>query len=213
MNILILGAAGSVGRRTVIEALSRGHSVTAAGRNLTRLKGFPAGVNVQAVDIANRSAVASTSAGQDVVVNATRPASGEEHSVADNTRALLQGMQSSAARLIVIGGAASLEVPGTGGRLLLDDPRFLSPGLRHIGQASLEQYRVCREHHGVDCTYLSPPAELVEGERTGSYRLGSDELLLDAQGRSRISVEDLVVALLDEIELPRFPNQRFTVAY
>lgn len=213
MNILILGAAGSVGRCTVLEALSRGHSVTAAGRNLARLEGFPAGVELREVDIANRVSVASLVVGQDVVVNATRPTTGEEHSVADNTRALLQGMRSSSARLIVVGGAASLEVPGTGGRLLLDDPRFLSPEWLHIGQASLDQYRVCQEQHGVDCTYLSPPAELVEGERTGLYRMGSDELLLDAQGRSRISVADLVVALLDEIESSRFHNQRFTVAY
>ena len=81
------------------------------------------------------------------------------------------------------------------------------------GQASLDQYLVCQQDHGVDCTYLSPPADLFAGERTGSYRLGRDELLLDAQGRSRISMEDFVVALLDEIELSRFRNQRFTVAY
>lgn len=213
MNILVLGAAGKVGRRTVMEALSRGHTVTAAGRNRNRLAGFPVGVGVQALDITDLALVAKLVEEHDVVVNATRPSEGEEQAVAGNTRALLQGMRSSSARLIVVGGAASLEVPGTGGRLLLDDPRFLSPEWRHIGQASLDQYRVCQEQHGVDCTYLSPPAELVEGERTGSYRLGNNELLLDAQGRSRISMEDLVVALLDEIERPGFRNQRFTVAY
>lgn len=213
MNILILGASGNVGRRTVNEAFSRGHSVTAAGRNPDRLQGFSRQVEVVTVDIANSTAVASLVAGQDVVVNATRPAAGEEPVIADNTRALLQGMRSTSARLLVVGGAASLQVPDSGGRLLMDDPEFLSPDLHHVAQASLEQYRVCQENHGVDCSYLSPPAELFEGQRTGAYRLGRDELLLDAQGRSRLSFEDLVVALLDEIEAPRFRNQRFTVAY
>ncbi|RLU02900.1 MAG: NAD-dependent epimerase/dehydratase family protein [Ketobacter sp.] len=213
MNILVLGAAGNVGRRTVMEALSRGHTVTASGRNRTRLEGFPPGVAVQELNITDPAAVTKLVDGQDVVVNATRPPAGEEQMVAGTTRSLLQGMQTSSTRLIVVGGAASLAVPGTGGRLLLDDPRFLSPDLRHIGQASLDQYLVCQQDHGVDCTYLSPPADLFAGERTGSYRLGRDELLLDAQGRSRISMEDFVVALLDEIELSRFRNQRFTVAY
>ncbi|RLT93490.1 NAD(P)-dependent oxidoreductase [Ketobacter sp.] len=213
MKILILGASGTVGRRTVFEALARGHHVTAAARNLNRLQDLPSQVVTRALDIGNRAQVAQLVAGQAVVVNATRPAAGEEQAIADNTRALLQGMASSGARLMVVGGAARLKVPDRDGRLLLDDPRFLSPHLRPVGEASLEQYRVCQEPHGVDVSYLSPPAELFEGERTGSYRIGRDELLLDAHGRSRISIADLVVAMLDEIERPGFRNPRFTVAY
>ena len=73
MNILVLGAAGNVGRRTVMEALSRGHTVTASGRNRTRLEGFPPGVDVQELNITDPAAVTKLVDGQDVVVNATRP--------------------------------------------------------------------------------------------------------------------------------------------
>ena len=217
MNILILGAAGSVGRRAVMEALQRGHQVTATGRNLSRLQVLPDDVAVCALDMADSAALAELAREQDVVINATRPANGEEQSITRNTLGLMQGLANSPARLLVVGGAASLTVPNSGGRLLLDDPDFLSPSLRHIGQASLDQYAVCLDENQVDWTYLCPPAELLPGERTGTYRVGRDELLLDEHGRSHISMEDLVVALLDEIEQPQFRRQfrqqRFTVAY
>ncbi|MBR9910931.1 MAG: NAD(P)H-binding protein [Gammaproteobacteria bacterium] len=213
MKITVFGAAGNVGRRVVAEALSRGHRVTAAVRNPARAADIPASVTTQIADIANRQDVARVSVGQDVVVNATRPASGREQDIEANTRGLLTGLTGSGARLLVVGGAASLIVPDGAGRMLLDDPRYLDPSLRHIGQASLDQHRLCSEVTHLDWAYLSPPAELMAGERTGTYRLGGDELLLDREGRSRISMADLAVALLDEIESPRHHQQRFTVAY
>ena len=65
----------------------------------------------------------------------------------------------------------------------------------------------------MDWAYLSPAALLEPGERTGDYRLGADELLVDAEGNSAISMEDLAVALLDEAERPEHHRARFTVAY
>lgn len=213
MKITVFGAGGNVGRCVIDESLLRGHKVTAVGRGASSLAGLPASITVQTGDVGNPRRVAALAAGQDVVINATRPASGRESEVAANTRGLMEGLAGSGARLLVVGGAASLTVPGTGGRTVIDDPRYLSPSLRHIGQASLDQYTLCRRERRYNWVYLSPPADLFSGERSGRYRRGGDELLLDEGGRSRISIADLAVALLDEIERPRCYQQRFTVAY
>ena len=125
----------------------------------------------------------------------------------------MQGLAVTGVRPIIVGGAASLVVPGTGGRTVLDDPRFLAPAARHVGEVSLEQYRAYQAEQAVDWAYLSPPALLFAGTRTGRYRLGTDELLLDENGDSRLSMEDLAVVLLDEAERPRHHQVRFTAAY
>lgn len=62
-------------------------------------------------------------------------------------------------------------------------------------------------------TYFSPAKEIFPGRRTGRFRLGDDQLVVDADGRSRISMEDAAVALVDEVELPRYVQRRFTIGY
>jgi putative NADH-flavin reductase len=109
-------------------------------------------------------------------------------------------------------GAASLTVPGTGGTTVIDDPNFPA-AMRDLAQACTDQPEACRAEAGVDWAYLSPAALLEPGERTGNYRLGTDELLVDAEGNSTISMEDLAVALLDEAEQPKHHRTRFTAAY
>ena len=213
MKISVFGAAGKVGRRLVDEALSRGHDVTAIVRDPARFEALPPAAIARVGDAACAEDVAHLSLGQDVVVNATRSATGDAQEVVRTTRALMDGLSRTGARLLIVGGAASLKVPGTDGRLVMDDPKFLPPSARHIGQASFHQFEVCRAESRVDWVYLSPPADLVPGERTGAYRLGRDELLLDHRGRSGISMEDLAVALLDEAEAPRHHQARFTAAY
>lgn len=131
----------------------------------------------------------------------------------DMTRALLDGIARSGARLLVVGGAATLIVPGGNGAIVLDDIRYLPAAARHIGEASRAQYEAVIEEVRVDWSYLSPPASLQPGTRTGRYRLGRDELLLDATGHSALSMEDLAVVLLDEAEQPRHHRVRFTAAY
>jgi len=162
MRITVLGATGSVGSRVVTEALSRGHQVTAVARNSTRFNDLPAAAKVRVGDAGNVKNVAELSAGQDVIINATRPAPGSESRIFATTKALMDGLAPTGVRLLVVGGAATLTVPG---------------------------------------------------ERTGNYRLGTDELLLDAEGNSTISMEDLAVVLLDEAERPKHHRTRFTAAY
>jgi uncharacterized protein len=96
---------------------------------------------------------------------------------------------------------------------VLDDPRFLPAAARPIALACVAQLAACRAETRADWTYLSPPANLGPGERTGAYRIGGDELLVDSAGNSAISMEDLAVALLDEVEQPRHHRARFTVAW
>ena len=213
MKITVFGAVGSVGSRVVAEALSRGHEVTAVVRDLARFGELPSGDTPRVGDASDAEDVARLSEGQDVVVGATRPAVGSEGELATTARALLSGVSRTGARLLLVGGAGSLVVPGTGGILVIDTPKFMPAAYRAIAQACSDQLEACRAEAQVDWAYLSPPALLLPGQRTVRYRLGADELLLDAQGNSSISVEYLAVALLDEAEQPKYHRVRFTVTY
>jgi putative NADH-flavin reductase len=200
MRILVWGAAGAVGSRVTQEAVARGHQVTAVGRS-GPVRG----------DAADPEDVARLSAGHDVVISATRPRPGQESELVTAAKGLLIGLRGSGIRLILVGGAASLIVPGTGVQLV-DSPDF-PVDLRPIALACNEQYDVVRAAGGLDWTYVSPPALLEPGERTGRYRKGYDHLVTDAHGNSTISLEDFAIALVDEAERAEHIRQRFTVGY
>ena len=213
MKITVLGAAGNVGRRVVAEAVARGHDVSAVVRDASKFADLPSGAVSKIGDATDAADVAKLTAGQDVVVNATRPPADDSAQVRASTKALMDGVAANDTRLIVVGGAATLTVPGSGGRTVMEDANYLPVSARHIGRASADQYEACRTEERVDWAYLSPPASLAPGLRTGQYRIGADELVVDSEGNSRISIEDLAVALVDEIEVPRHRQRRFTVAY
>lgn len=213
MRIVLFGAAGNLGSRILAEALSRGHEVTAVVRDPARFNELPAAANARVGNAANADDVAKLSAGQDVVISATRPAPGRESELAMTAKTLLAGVARAEVRLLLVGGAGSLIVPGSGGTLAADDPTFVPLAWRDIALACVDQFEVCRADTQADWTYLSPPALLAPGERTGHYRLGTDELLIDDEGNSAISMEDLSIALLDEAERPRHRRIRFTAAY
>ncbi len=213
MRITVFGAAGNVGSRVVAEALTRGHEVTAVVRDPARFSELPAAAIARAANAANVEDIAALSAGQDVVISATRPTPGHEGELVSTAKTLLAGLRRTGTRLLLVGGAGSLLVPGQEGATVIDDPKFLPAAWRDIAQACIDQLKVCRAEPTVDWAYLSPPALLQPGERTGHYRLGDDELLLDVNGNSTISMEDLAVALLDEVERPKRHRTRFTVAY
>ena len=127
------------------------------------------------------------------------------------TEKVLDTMGRSAARLLVVGGAGALFSPDEPGLLVRDDPRYVPDAWRAVAGASVRQLEVCRRYARRRWVYLSPPAVLEPGTRTGSYRRGTTELLVDSTGISRISAEDLAVAVLDELERPSRDRQ-FTVA-
>lgn len=213
MRITVLGAAGNVGRRIVDEALWRGHEVTAVVRSSSRCKELPPAAIARTGNASSIDDLVRLSAGQDLVINATRSATSNVEEVVMVTATIMEALVDTGVRLLIVGGAASLAVPGTNGEKVIEVPRFLAPSLRHIGAASFAQYETCLRETRVDWSYLSPPADLQPGKRTGQYRLGRDELVVDNQGRSTLSIEDLAVVVLDEAEAPRHHRTRFTAAY
>ncbi|WFB05978.1 NAD(P)H-binding protein [Streptomyces sp. LX-29] len=233
MHIGVIGATGTIGSRVVTEALGRGHHVTAFSRDATRVEEQRENIVWKSVDVLDAASVAAVLPGLDVLISGFQPGNGARdladtvrRSIADPTvyataaRALLKALESHPrTRLIVIGGAGSLELePGlvgadSGERLLesldaIGVPREYAAAVRGHRDA-LDVYRTSNRLW----TYFSPAGEIAPGERTGRFRVGGDQLLLDADGRSRISAEDAAVALVDEAELPRFVQRRFTVGY
>jgi len=213
MRITIFGATGNIGQRILNEALQRGHTVTAVSRNPNRPKDLPKPVHFQIGDIYNQEDVIRLCRDQDLVISATRPPAGDEHELADMTCAILAALAETGTRLLLMGGAGSLVVPNSGGTLVVDDERFVQSPWRAIALACCEQLAICQKHPQVNWSYLSPAARLVEGERSNNFRLGKDELLIDNNGDSKISMEDLAVAMLNEAENPQHHQQRFTLAY
>lgn len=215
MRITIFGATGNVGRHSVAEALHRGHDVTAVTRCREHFEKLHPDARHRVGHATQVEDVVALSRDQDLVISATRPATGRESELVDTARTLLAGLSRTRVRLLLVGGAGSLVVPGSNGRTVRDDPTFAPPPAADpLVAACGEQLDVCRaDDSGVDWVYLSPAAELVPGERTGTFRHGRDELLVDADGRSRISMPDLAMALLDEAEHPAHHRARFTIGY
>ena len=211
MKILLIGASGMIGSRLAAEALSRGHEVTAVTRSggevvprLTAVAG----------DASDSATVARLAAGHDAVVSAVSPPrDGSEPSgpILAAYRGVIDGVRAAGVRrLVVVGGAGSLEVaPGVD---LVDTPEF--PAIYKQESLALRQvFQLVREQDDLDWTYVAPAAEIAPGERTGKFQVGSDRLLTDAAGKSFISAEDFAVAIVDELEKGKAIKRRMTVAY
>jgi len=213
MKITVFGATGNVGARVINEAMLRGHEVTAVLRSNARANDFNPAVKVVIGHADNLEDVVKWSHGQDIVISATRPPQGEGRQLVDTAKALLSGLAQTKVRLLLVGGAASLIVPNSKGTLVLDDAQLVQAAWRDIALACFEQHKLCQANESVDWSYLSPPAVIKPGERTGIFRIGTDELLVNEQGISTISFEDFAIALLDEAESSQNSRKRFTVAY
>lgn len=203
MKIALLGVSGRVGSRLLAELLRRGHQVTGIARDTGKLSGQPQLV-LRNGDANQPAQLAPLLAGHDAVLSALKFAT------IDAASLIAAVKQARVARLLVVGGAATLEVaPGC---LLLDAPGFPA-AYRPEAEGGRRFLDVLRGERELDWTFLSPSAELVPGERTGTFRLGGDQLLTDAGGKSWISMEDYAIALVDELETPKHSRQRFTVGY
>jgi putative NADH-flavin reductase len=212
MKIALFGATGMIGSRILQEALRRGHEILAIVRHPEAVTAAP-GVRSIHGDATDAASVAATAAGADVAVNAYSPQSGPQDDLSRNAHALIEGLpQAGVPRVIIVGGAGSLEVAA--GTLLEDAPDF-PPAYAPRARAQKAQLDVFRSlgKPPLVWTFVSPPPTIAPGERTGKYRLGGDQLLVDDAGESKISAEDYAVAILDEIEKPAHPNTRITVGY
>lgn len=201
MKITVIGATGMVGSRVVTEATTRGHLVTAASRNPGVHPGSDAIASV-AVDVTSPDTVTSALADADAAVLAIRPARGDEHRLAPLTEAVLDAAAATRTALLIVGGAGPLRSPKDPELLVADDPTYVPAAWQSLAAASTAQLRTCQEHSGNGWTYLSPPAILEPGTRTGRYRRGTTTLLTDADERSAISAEDFAVAVVNEVERP-----------
>jgi putative NADH-flavin reductase len=211
MRVAVFGGSGSIGRSIVKEALDRGHAVTAVARNPSRLDVRHERLSLATADVTRSDEVASAVDAHDAVVSAVGVTEkGRESFLIDAARGLIEGARRSGVkRVLVVGGAGSLRVrPG----LELVDTADFPTAWRPAALAHREALGVYREIKDLDWTYLSPPAMLAKGARTGRYRLGSDDLLTDEEGQSRISIEDYAVALVDELERGAHKRERITVA-
>lgn len=212
MKITIYGATGDVGVRLVNEALARGHEVTGVARSEAQLAKLPEQVRRHRADVADPAQLADSVAGQDVLISAVRPPNGQEDALVTLTGALL-GAVKDEQRVLIVGGAARLYLPGRDGETVLTAPDFLPVSVIPIARACQAQYALCMAETRAAWTYLSPAALLRPGERTGHFRLGTDHLLMDSNGESSISMEDYAVAMLDEAESGHYIRQAFTVGY
>ena len=213
MKITVFGATGNVGTRVIKEALLRGHEITAVIRNNAKANQFNSTVNVVIGHANDVEDVVKFSIGQDIVISATRPPQGQETQLVDTVKSLLSGLEQTKVRLLLVGGAASLIVPNSNGTLVVDDDQLVQAAWRDIALACFAQHKICQGNESVNWSYLSPPAVIKPGDRTGIFRTGTDELLVNEQGLSTISFEDFAIALLDEAESNSNSRKRFTVAY
>lgn len=202
-NIAIIGATGRAGSQLLEEALRRGHSVTAIARSTAKI-GQRAGVVTREVDVADSAALQAAVAGHDVVISAAHFSSIPANAIIDPVK------KAGVKRLLVVGGAGSLLLPG--GSKVIDSPGFPEEYKAEASAGGM-YLDTLRKEQDLDWTFLSPSAEFVEAERTGHFRLGQDDLLVSAEGRSWISFADYAIAMLDEVEKPAHRRQRFTVGY
>lgn len=216
MNIVLIGATGYVGRAVLAEALDRGHRVTAVARNTETLPAH-AGLTAQTATIGSGdpAALAGLLRGHDAAIAAFNAGGWQNPNLGADTVAgyaqiLAATRQAGVPRLLVVGGAGSLEIAP--GQQVLDQPGFPDE-YRAGAEAMRNVLTTLRDERELDWTFLSPAAHLVPGERTGRFRLGGDQLLVDANGDSNISVQDYAVALIDELEQPAHSRKRFTLAY
>jgi putative NADH-flavin reductase len=210
MNVVVYGATGNAGSEIVKELLRRGHTVTGVARKVEPLKDQP-GVTAKTDDLSSVDGIAGVIKGADVVVSAYQPPADNTDALIDVTKREIEAVKKAGVpRLVVVGGAGQLEVaPG----VTLIKSGYLPAEYMPIALSHEKTAEVLKESSGVNWTYIAPAAYFVPGERTGKYRTGTNNLVSDEKGESRISFADYAIALVDEIEKPKHERALFSVGY
>jgi putative NADH-flavin reductase len=203
MKVALIGSSGRVGSRLVAELLRRGHTVTGIERDPKKAE-TRAGLTVKRGDATKPEVLAPLVTGHDAVISASRFQSSDANALIAAVKKV--GVD----RLLVVGGAGSLEVGP--GMTLMESPGF-PESYAPEARAGAKFLDILRQEKQLGWTFLSPSAEFSPGMRTCRFRLGGNELLSDQNGRSWISMEDFAIAMVDELEHPRHSRHRFTVGY
>lgn len=214
-NVVLIGASGFVGTAILNELLTRGHKVTAIVRNPQKISTTHPNLIVIKADVSDTNALVDACKGKDAVISAYNPGWTNPNiydEILRNYPLILNAVkQSGVERLLCVGGAGTL---------------FCAPGLRVVdsgvipdaimgGVKSLGEFYLNTLIHekDIDWVFFSPAGTLEPGKRTGVFRLGKDDLIVDENGTSHISVEDYAVAMVDELETPKHHYERFTIGY
>ena len=203
MKVALIGASGKIGSQILEELVSRGHHVTAIARHIDKISANP---NVTAVvgDLSATPALAKILHGHDAIISSVRFKMFRPPEMLDAIKA------SGVKRFLMVGGAGSLQVkPGVS---LIDTPEFPAAS-KEEGAAGAAMLKSLKWENDIDWTFLSPSAVIAPGERTGKFRLGGDQLLVGEDGKSRISIPDFAIAMVDELEQHKHVRKRFTVGY
>ncbi|WP_181702041.1 NAD(P)-dependent oxidoreductase [Chthonobacter albigriseus] len=201
MKIAVIGASGRAGSEIALELARRGHAVTGIARNAGKVPAA-AGITAVSADADDPDGLAAALKGHDAVVSAIM------FHASDPLKLIAAVKASSVKRYLVVGGAGSLEVaPGV---RLVDTPEFpaIYKGEALAGARFLDLLKADTD---LDWSFLSPSALFDVGPHTGAFRLGTDQLLVSAEGKSFISFADYAIAMADEIEKPAHVRRRFTV--
>ena len=213
MKVALLGATGFVGSALLKEALDRGHEVTAIVPDPEKLEKRE-GLTAKAGDVYDTASLATVIRGNEAMISAFSAGWKNPNLYDDQVRGtasiIAATKKAGITRVLWVGGAGGLEVaPGV---RLVDSPEmplWVKPG----ALATINALDQLRQESELEWFYLSPSADLKAGQRAGQFRLGNDQLLVDASGQSTISVQDYAVAMIDELERPTRVRQRFTVGY
>ena len=214
-NVLLIGATGFVGSAVLNELVSRGHKVTAVVRNIEKLAKNDL-VNAVKEDVANVDAIAKLAEGKDAIISAYNPGWTNPDIatlITENYPKILEAAKKSGVeRLLIVGGAGTLFcAPGL---RVVDSgaiPEEIMGGVRPLGDFYLN---TLMNENDIDWVFFSPAGVFdQEGKKTGNYRLGKDDLIVDAEGNSHISVQDYADAMVNELEKPAHHKERFTIGY
>ena len=214
-NVLLIGATGFVGSAVLNELVSRGHKVTAVVRNIDKVAKSEL-VDAVKEDVANVDAIAKLAEGKDAIISAYNPGWTNPDIatlISENYPKILSAAKKSGVeRLLIVGGAGTLFcAPGL---RVVDSgaiPEEIMGGVRPLGDFYLN---TLMNENDIDWVFFSPAGVFdQQGKKTGNYRLGKDDLIVDAEGNSHISVQDYADAMVNELEKPAHHKERFTIGY
>ncbi|WP_303821645.1 NAD(P)-dependent oxidoreductase [Apibacter mensalis] len=214
-KVALIGASGFIGSQLVKELLSRGYQVTAIVRSADKIKNDDKNLKVVSADVFDTDKLAEVLKNNDAVISAYNPG-WTNPNIYDDTikgyQSIIEAVKKAGIkRLQAVGGAGSLLVAP--GKTVVDSgaiPDEILPGVKALALVLKDQFLPEKE---LDWVFFSPAGTIEPGERTGKYRLGLDNLIIDDQGNSKISVQDYAKAMVDELENPKHHQQRFTIGY